>query len=76
VSAIQDVALRLIAVGMLGGVWMFAYLQACKWADWELIPAHRRSSVLAWQRRAPLLIVLSAAVAGLGLLLTLLSLVT
>lgn len=70
-SIVQDIAVRLIAPGLLGTGWMLVYLQACKWADLELIPARRRSSVLGWQRRAPLLIVLSACTVGFGLLLVL-----
>ncbi len=68
-SGPQHVALGLIGAGMLSLVSMLVYLQACRWADWELIPAQRRSSVLGWQRRAPLLILLSAALTGVGLVL-------
>jgi hypothetical protein len=69
-SALQDIALRLVALGMLGTVWMLAYLRACRWVDWDLLPAQQRSRVLAWQRRAPRVMVLSAGTAGLGLVLT------
>ncbi|MGZ4615968.1 MAG: hypothetical protein ACXV4A_10420 [Actinomycetes bacterium] len=68
-SGLQDLAIRLIGVGMLGVGWMLAYLQACRWVDWDNFPAYERARVRGWQRRAPVLIVLSGAVAGLGLLL-------
>jgi hypothetical protein len=68
-SDLERAALGLIAGGLLGAASMLLYLRACIWAEWELLPAryHRRS--VGWQRRAPVLIAGSAAVAGLGLLL-------
>ncbi|MDP9239373.1 MAG: hypothetical protein M3O55_01870 [Actinomycetota bacterium] len=68
-SVPQKFALGLVAAGMLGLGSMLVYLQACRWADWRFIPARRRSSVIAWHRRAPLLIVLSACIAGVGFVL-------
>lgn len=68
-SVPQKFALGLVAAGMLRLGSMLVYLQACRWADWRLIPAQRRSSVIAWHRRAPLLMFLSACIAGVGLVL-------
>jgi len=69
VSAVQDIALRLVVVGLIGVAWMVLYLQACRRADWGLMPTGPRSRALGWQRRAPAVMVLSAGLAGVGLLL-------
>ena len=68
-SDLERTALGLIAGGLLGAVSMLLYLQACGWAEWELLPARYHRRVVGWQRRAPVLLAGSAAVAGLGVLL-------
>ena len=73
---LERAALALIAAGLLGVLSTLIYLQACAWAEWELMPARYHRRVLCWQRRAPALIAVSAMAAGLGVLLGLAGLVT
>lgn len=68
-SDLERAALGLIAAGLLGVLSMLVYLQACAWAEWELLPARYHRRVVWWQRRAPALIAVSAVAAGLGVLL-------
>jgi hypothetical protein len=71
VSVLQDIAVRLVFVGLIGVAWMALYLLACRRADWAVLPAEPRHRALAWQRRAPAVLTWSAALAGAGAVLTL-----
>jgi hypothetical protein len=71
VNVVQDVALRLVFVGLIGVAWMLLYLQACRRADWGVLPAQPRHRALGWQRRAPAVMAMSAGLTGLGLALAL-----
>ena len=75
-SDLDRAAVGLIAAGLLGALSMLVYLQACAWAEWELLPARYHRRVAGWQRRAPALLAASAAAAGLGVLLGLSQLAT
>lgn len=68
-SDLDRVAVGLIAAGLLGALSMLVYLQACAWAEWELLPARYHRRVAGWQRRAPALLTASVAAAGIGALL-------
>jgi hypothetical protein len=67
-SELGQVGLSLVAAGVLGALSLPIFLQACKWADWELIPGHCHRRVLRWQRSAPMLIVFSGGLIAVGLL--------
>jgi hypothetical protein len=69
-SELGQIGLALVAAGLLGGACMPLFLQACKWADWELIPVHCRRRVLRWQRTAPAIIACSAGLVAAGLLIS------
>ena len=68
-SDLDRVAVGLIGAGLLGALSMLIYLQACAWAEWELLPVRYHRRVVGWQRWAPALLTASAVVAGLGVLL-------
>jgi len=70
-SVVQDIAVRLVAVGLIGTVWMALYLMACRRADWGMLPTEPRHRAMAWQRRAPAVLHWSASLAAVGALLTL-----
>jgi len=70
-SVVQDIAVRLVAVGLIGTAWMALYLLACRRADWGMLPAEPRHRAMAWQRRAPAVLHWSVSLAALGGLLTL-----
>jgi hypothetical protein len=70
-SVLQDIAVRLVAVGLVGTAWMALYLLACRRADWGMLPSVPRHRAMAWQRRAPAVMHWSASLAALGVLLTL-----
>jgi hypothetical protein len=67
-SELGRVGLALVAAGTLGVASLPIFLQACKWADWELIPGHCQRRVLWWRRTAPVLILFSAGLIAVGLL--------
>ena len=67
-SSLGEVGLALVAAGVLGAASLPIFLQACKWADWELIPGHCQRRVLWWRRTAPVLILFSAGLIAAGLL--------
>jgi hypothetical protein len=70
-SVVQDIAVRLVAVGLVGTAWMALYLLPCRRADWAMLPAGSRHRAMAWQRRAPAVLHWSASLAALGALLAL-----
>ena len=72
---VQDIAVRLVAVGLVGTAWMALYLLACRRADWGMLPSGPRHRAMAWQRRAPTVLHWSASLAALGVLLVLATLV-
>lgn len=45
-SVLMKAGLGPMASGLLGLGSMLVYLQACRWADWEIVPAQRRGTVL------------------------------
>ena len=56
----------LIAMGSLVAGSMLVYLQACRWASIDVIPACRQRRVVRWRRLAPPLIVAALFLVALG----------
>ena len=71
-----DVALWLIAMGLLGAVSMLAYLKACKLVDWALIPSKPLGRCHGWERRGHTVVLACAGMAGVGVLIAVAALAT
>ncbi len=75
-SGFSRVAVVLLGAGMLGALFVPVYLRLCAWADWGLMTARSRRRVALVQRRLPAMAVGSAGVAGVGLLIGLVDVLT
>lgn len=72
-SDLSRAAMALLATGMLGAVAMTVFLRACSWAEWDLLPASYCRRARRLEARAGGVLTGSAAVAGTGLMLLVLS---